>query len=173
MHPQARGNGAPVTAATACFAIALRHIVKLPWFKEKHWPLQGHFRGCSMGGPNSKQSRALADVRKQLSTGKTRGVNPRKLTADETRLLEQRAAQLQVEMAEARYQRSLTRKRVQTSARFMKRSGIVAGTPQPSTKPVPGNSFSLGEPALPDTEDMLYIMQKQPHPWRVQDWPHQ
>ena len=62
-----------------------------------------------MPGVPSKMSRAIARVREQLKSGKTRGVNPRPLTADEIQALEQKAAQLQEEMAEARHQRSVAR----------------------------------------------------------------
>eukprot|EP00973_Karenia_brevis_P060048 8355317-Karenia_brevis.AAC.1 len=62
-----------------------------------------------MPNVHSKQSRALANVRTQLKTGKTRGNNPRKLTADEILALEQKATQLQEEIAEARHQRSVNR----------------------------------------------------------------
>ena len=60
-----------------------------------------------MPGPTSKQSRALANVRLQLRTGNTRGNNPRPLIADEIKALEQKAARLQEEMAEARHQRTV------------------------------------------------------------------
>ena len=57
-------------------------------------------------GLNSKTSRALADVRLQLKTGKTRGRNPRPLSSDEVQALELKRVQLQEEMAMARHKRS-------------------------------------------------------------------
>lgn len=60
-------------------------------------------------GLNSKTSRALADVRLQLKTGKTRGRNPRPLSSDETQALELKRVQLQEEMAMARHERSAAR----------------------------------------------------------------
>ena len=57
-------------------------------------------------GLNSKTSRALADVRLQLRTKKTRGENPRVLTADELHALELKSVRLQEEMAEARHERA-------------------------------------------------------------------
>ena len=62
-----------------------------------------------MPDAHSKQSRALANVRLQLRTGHTRGKNPRPLTAEEVEALEQKAAQLQEEMADARHQRTVAR----------------------------------------------------------------
>ena len=60
-------------------------------------------------GLNSKTSRALADVRLQLKTGKTRGRNPRPLSSDETQVLELKRMRLQEEMAMARHERSAAR----------------------------------------------------------------
>ena len=60
-------------------------------------------------GLNSKTSRALADVRLQLKTRKTRGRNPRPLLSDEVQALELKRVQLQEEMAMARHERSAVR----------------------------------------------------------------
>ena len=49
---------------------------------------------------NGKLSRALADVRRQLKSGKTRGANPRPLTLEEVQALELRRDQLQANMLE-------------------------------------------------------------------------
>ena len=62
-----------------------------------------------MPDAHRKQSCALANVRLQLRTGHTRGNNPRPLTAEEVEALEQKAAQLQEEMADARHQRTVAR----------------------------------------------------------------
>ena len=62
-----------------------------------------------MPGVPIKKSRATAKVREQLKNGKTRGVNPRKLNANEIHVLEQKAAPIQEEMAEARHERSAAR----------------------------------------------------------------
>ena len=77
-----------------------------------------------MPGPTSKTSRALANVRLQLKTGKTRGSNPRKLTADEILALEQKATRLQAEMAEARHQRTAARVNSHTSLKRHNRSCV-------------------------------------------------
>jgi len=62
-----------------------------------------------MPDSHSKESRALANVRLQIRSGSTRGVNPRKLSDDEIQVLKQKASRLQQEMAEARHQRSVAR----------------------------------------------------------------
>ena len=62
-----------------------------------------------MPDAHSKESRALANVRLQLRTCTTRGKNPRGLTPDEVLALEEKAASLQAEIAEARHQRSVAR----------------------------------------------------------------
>ena len=58
-----------------------------------------------MPGRPSKQSRALAHVRLQLRTGKTRGSNPRLLSSEEVHALEARRYWLQAEMADRQRQR--------------------------------------------------------------------
>ena len=58
---------------------------------------------------NSKPSMDLANVQRQLRSGHTRGNNPRPLTADEVKTLEQKAVQLQEEIAEAQHQRTVAR----------------------------------------------------------------
>jgi hypothetical protein len=64
--------------------------------------------------PHSKASRALADIRLQLKTGKTRSA--RKLSPEEVRSLEARRDQLQAEMLEARRQRVASRVNAHTTA---------------------------------------------------------
>ena len=66
-------------------------------------------------GPHSKASRALADIRLQLKTGKTRSANPRDLSPEEVRALEARRDQLQAEMLEARRQRFVARLNAHTT----------------------------------------------------------
>ena len=58
-----------------------------------------------MPGVPSRMSRAIARVREQLKSGKTRGVNPRKLNANEFLALEQLADRLREKMSDARRQR--------------------------------------------------------------------
>ena len=64
---------------------------------------------------NSKLSRALADVRLQLKTGKTRGTNPRPLSIEEVQALEVRRDQLQAEMLEAKRRRVVARVNTHTT----------------------------------------------------------
>jgi len=64
--------------------------------------------------PHSKASRALADIRLQLKTGKTRSA--RKLSPEEVLSLEARRDQLQAEMLEARRQRLAARVNAHTTA---------------------------------------------------------
>ncbi len=64
---------------------------------------------------NSKLSRALADVRRQLKSGKTRGTNPRPLTLEEVQALEVRRDQLQANMLEANRRRLVARVNTHTT----------------------------------------------------------
>ena len=109
-----------------------------------------------MPGPTSKESRALANVRLQLKTCKTRGENPRKLTADEILALEQKAAQLQGAMAEARHQRSAARvnshtteeaeqTRAAVAAEGEKTRGAVVAQLQPLTRLIDGENGTIDE----------------------------
>ena len=100
-----------------------------------------------MPGHLSKLSRALANVRLQLKTGKTRGKHPRSLHPQEIDTLH-----MQLNLM-------LTRQRVQASARFLKRLGPAVVTTQPAEQPVPRKSLLAEEPVLAVTEDTLYIMQ--------------
>ena len=77
-------------------------------------------------GLNSKTSRALADVRLQLRTKKTRGKNPRVLTADELHALELKSVRLQEEMAEARHERAVARVNSHTTREAVQTREVVA-----------------------------------------------
>ena len=54
---------------------------------------------------NSSQSVQLANVQRQLRSGKTRGTNPRSLSPEEVQALEARRDQLQAEILEAQRKR--------------------------------------------------------------------
>ena len=58
---------------------------------------------------NSTQSVQLANVQRQLRSGKTRGTNPRPLTLEEVQSLEVRRDKLQAEMSEAKRRRVVDR----------------------------------------------------------------
>ena len=89
----------------------------------------------------------MSHIRQQLKTGKTCGHHPHALSPQEIDVLQKQLNLL------------LTRKRVQASARFIKRLGPTAMTPQPSEQPLPGKPLSAEEHALAVTLDILYIMQ--------------
>ena len=67
-------------------------------------------------GANSKASRALADVRLSLKSGKTRGRYARTLTDEETQALEQKRDRILAEMKEAAKERVVNRINKHTSA---------------------------------------------------------
>ena len=92
-------------------------------------------------------SRQLANVRRQLKTGKTLGNPPRALHPQERDLLQSQLNML------------LTRQRARAGARFLKRLGPAALTAQSVERPVPGGSLLAEEAVLAVTEDILYIMQ--------------
>ena len=109
-----------------------------------------------MPGPHSKTSRALANVRLQLRTGKTRGPNPRPLSADEIQALELKRAELLEQMAEARHQRSVNRindhttrqadlTRAAVKAEGEKTRGAVTAQLQPLTRLIDGENGTIDE----------------------------
>ena len=59
--------------------------------------------------PHTKVSRALADVRRQLCTGKTRGKRPRPLSPEEVQALQQKLLVLEAELARLARERVLAR----------------------------------------------------------------
>ena len=67
------------------------------------------------GSKPSKISKDLGHVRLQLKSGKTRGLNPRDLTADEISALEQRRDALLAEMRKAATERNISRINAHTS----------------------------------------------------------
>ena len=64
------------------------------------------FRHCRLTGQTSKQSRALADVRLQLKSGKTRGSNPRALEEGELEALRAHEHELKADMTKAAKERA-------------------------------------------------------------------
>ncbi len=59
--------------------------------------------------PHTRVSRALADVRRQLRTGKTRGKRPRPLSPEEIQALQQNLLVLDAEMTRLARERILAR----------------------------------------------------------------
>ena len=96
-------------------------------------------------GLNSKTSRALADVRLQLRTKKTRGRNPRPLTADELHALELKSVRLQAEMAEARHERAVARVNSHTTREAVQTREAVSAQLEPLTRLVVGESGTVDE----------------------------
>ena len=64
---------------------------------------------------HSEASRALANVRLQLKSGKTRGATPRDLTPAEIQALEERRDQLEADLIEARRKRVADRVNAHTT----------------------------------------------------------
>ena len=98
-----------------------------------------------MPDAHSKQSRALANVRLQLRTKKTRGKNPRVLTADELHALELKSARLQEEMAEARHERAVARVNSHTTREAAQTREAVSAQLEPLTRLVVGESGTVDE----------------------------
>ena len=93
-----------------------------------------------MPGRLSIQSRTLANVRLQLRTGKTRGNNPRSLSAEEVCALEARRDELQTEMANRQRQRILSRVNIHTSQVVERTRDVIIAELQPLTSLVKGDN---------------------------------
>ena len=98
-----------------------------------------------MPDAHSKQSRALANVRLQLRTKKTRGKNPRVLTADELHALELKSVRLQEEMAEARHERAVASVNSHTTREAAQTREAVAAQLEPLTRLVVGEGGTVDE----------------------------
>ena len=62
-----------------------------------------------MGGPTSRASRKLSDIRKQLKSGRTRGRKPRLLEDDELMALKDSEASLMASMKQQRHAKRLAK----------------------------------------------------------------
>ena len=112
-----------------------------------------------MSGRHSLQSRALAHVRLQLKTGKTRGPNPRLLLPEEVSALEARREVLQTEMASPQRQRILNRMKVHTSQEAERTREVIVAELQPLTSLVNGDSADSLEERIKARSNQIALLQ--------------
>ena len=112
-----------------------------------------------MSGRHSLQSRALAHVRLQLKTGKTRGSNPRLLLPEEVSALEARREVLQTEMASRQRQRILNRMKVHTSQEAGRTREVIIAELQPLTSLVNGDSADSLEERIKARSNQIALLQ--------------
>ena len=112
-----------------------------------------------MSGRHSLQSRALAHVRLQLKTGKTRGTNPRLLFPEEISALEARREVLQTEMANRQRQRVLNRMKVHTSQEAERTREVIIAELQPLTSLVNGDSADSMEERIKARSNQIALLQ--------------
>ena len=112
-----------------------------------------------MSGRHSLQSRALAHVRLQLKTGKTRGTNPRLLLPEEVSALEARREVLQTEMANRQRQRVLHRMKVHTSQEAERTREVIIAELQPLTSLVNGDSADSLEERIKARSNQIALLQ--------------
>ena len=112
-----------------------------------------------MSGRHSLQSRALAHVRLQLKTGKTRGTNPRLLFPEEISALEARREVLQTEMANRQRQRVLNRMKVHTSQEAERTREVIIAELQPLTSLVNGDSADSLEERIKARSNQIALLQ--------------
>ncbi len=79
-----------------------------------------------LGSKTSKESRALANIRLQLKTGKTRGKNPRELPTEEITALESRRDALTEQMKQKARERTVARINAHTREREQQRTDAKA-----------------------------------------------
>ena len=97
--------------------------------------------------PHTRASRALADVRLQLRTGRTRGKKPRPLRAEEVQTLQWKRAALEVEIGRLGRERALARMReIRCIGAHVPQAGIDTEAPPPPQ----GEARRRTEDALPE-----------------------
>ena len=112
-----------------------------------------------MPGRHSIQSRALANVRLQLRTGKTRGSNPRPLSPEEVSALEARRDELQTEMANRQRQRILSRVNTHTSQEAERTREVIITELQPLTSLVNGDGAHSREERIKARNNQIALLQ--------------
>ena len=112
-----------------------------------------------MPGRLSIQSRTLANVRLQLRTGKTRGNNPRSLSAEEVCALEARRDELQTEMANRQRQRILSRVNIHTSQAVERTRDVIIAELQPITALVVGREADSKEERIKSRSNQIALLQ--------------
>ena len=112
-----------------------------------------------MPGRPSIQSRALAHVRLQLKTGKTRGTNPRPLSSEEVCALEARRDELQAEMATRQRQRILSRVNIHTSQEAERTREVIVTELQPITALVAGSDADSREERIKARNNQIALLQ--------------
>ena len=112
-----------------------------------------------MPGRLSIQSRTLANVRLQLRTGKTRGNNPRPLSAEEVCALEARRDELQTEMANRQRQRILSRVNIHTSQEAERTRKVIITELQPITALVVGSEADSKEERIKARNNQIALLQ--------------
>ena len=118
-----------------------------------------HSNPTIMPGRPSIQSRALAHVRLQLKTGKTRGTNPRPLTSEEVCALEARRDELQAEMATRQRQRILSRVNNHTSQEAERTREVIVTELQPITVLVAGSDADSREERIKARNNQIALLQ--------------
>ena len=111
-----------------------------------------------MPGRHSVQSRALANVRLQLRTGKTRGPNPRPLSTEEVRALEARRDDLQAEMASRQRQRILSRINAHTTQEAEQTREAIIAELQPLTSLVNGDGADSREERIKARNNQIALL---------------
>ncbi len=110
--------------------------------------MRGH-----QGGKNSALTNELANVLRQLKSGKTRSSNPRELEREEIAALEQRRDMLQAQMREAAKGRSIARINSHTSAAVDAAADRVIASQKPTNERIEAMaSVIVGGEAPPRTE---------------------
>ncbi len=112
-----------------------------------------------MPGRHSVQSRALAHVRLQLRTGKTRGSNPRPLLPEEVSALEARRDVLQTEMASRQRQRILSCVNIHTTQEAEQTRNVIVAELQPLTSLVSGDSADSREERIKARNNQIALLQ--------------
>ena len=112
-----------------------------------------------MPGVASKQSRALANVRLQLKSGKTRGTNPRPLTPEELRALEARREQLVSTVGARRLLRVVGRVNAHASQEAEQTRDAIIAELRPLTSLVGGDSADSREERIKARNNQIALLQ--------------
>ena len=144
-----------------------REVTSLVTSRLLHWLLHGYYTGWftvylsdwKMPGVASKQSRALANVRLQLKSGKTRGTNPRPLTPEELRALEARREQLVSTVGARRLLRVVGRVNAHASQEAEQTRDAIIAELRPLTSLVGGDSADSREERIKARNNQIALLQ--------------